>query len=99
MSEIQRTKTPVKSWRDVVKIHPACDLFPTMSPDELKALGEDIKQKGLTAPIVWWTEREDAIGKMPPSKYQLLDGRNRLDAMEMIGLRLIDHSGKFPAFY
>ena len=26
-----------KSWRDVLPIHPAADLFPLMSPDELTA--------------------------------------------------------------
>ena len=36
-----------KSWRDI-PIHPAADLFPLMAPDELKALGEDIKKNGLT---------------------------------------------------
>ena len=41
------SKTEPKSWRDVIKVHPATDLFPMMSPDELKALGEDIRQNGL----------------------------------------------------
>jgi hypothetical protein len=38
-------------WRDIIKIHPAAEQFPPMSTDELKALGEDIKQNGMTAPI------------------------------------------------
>jgi hypothetical protein len=25
-------------WRDVLKVHPACELFPPLPPDELKAL-------------------------------------------------------------
>ncbi len=37
---------PPKSWRDVIKIYPAADLFPMMSPDELKTLGEDIRANG-----------------------------------------------------
>ena len=36
-----------KSWRDVLLIHPAADLFPRMSEPELRALGEDIKKQGL----------------------------------------------------
>ena len=32
-----------KRWRDVLQIHPAAELFPLMTPDELRALGEDIK--------------------------------------------------------
>ena len=70
------------SWRDVLPIHPAADLFPLMAPDELKALGEDIKKNGLTSPIAIVT-RKDA----KDWRYQLLDGRNRLDAMELVGVR------------
>ena len=73
--------TKSKSWRDVLPIHPAADLFPLMAPDELKALGEDIKKNGLTSPIAFVT-RKDAKGW----HYQLLDGRNRLDAMELVGV-------------
>jgi hypothetical protein len=39
--------TKSKSWRDVQPIHPAAELFPLMAPDELRALGEDIKKNGL----------------------------------------------------
>ncbi len=69
-----------KSWRDVLPIHPAAELFPLMAPDELKALGKDIAKNGLTSPIVLWF---DGKGKL------LLDGRNRLDAMELIGRKLV----------
>jgi hypothetical protein len=65
------------SWRDILPIHPAAELFPLMAPDELKALGEDIKKNGLTSPIVLW--RGD-----PKAQAQLLDGRNRLDAIELM---------------
>src|SRR5262245_4189990 len=68
------TAKPTPSWRDVLKIHPAAELFPLMPPDELKALGEDIKKNGLTS----------SIATTPDN--QLLDGRNRLDAMEMVGI-------------
>ena len=40
------------SWRSTLPIHPAAELFPRMSPDELQALGEDIIKNGLTSPIV-----------------------------------------------
>ena len=72
---------PQSSWRDVLPIHPAADLFPLMSADELKALGEDIKKNGLQSGIVIL---ETADGQ------SLLDGRNRLDAMELGGLLIID---------
>jgi protein gp37 len=68
---------PTPSWRDVLPIHPAAELFPLMSPAELRALGEDIKQHGLRSPIALW--RAD-----PKGEALLLDGRNRLDAIEIV---------------
>jgi hypothetical protein len=71
-----------KSWRDVLPIHPAADLFPLMSPDELKVLGEDIKKNGLLTPIVVWSPIEGS------EEQYLLDGRNRIAAMEAAGGRI-----------
>jgi DNA-binding Lrp family transcriptional regulator len=73
-------KTP--SWRDILKIHPAAELFPLMAPGELKELGEDIRKHGLKIPTIWWRD---------PTTHQLylLDGRNRLDAMEAMGRNII----------
>jgi len=68
------TKQP-KSWRDVIEVHPAADLFPEMTADEKLALPKDIKKNGLIAPVALW--RADREGPL-----MLLDGRNRLDAME-----------------
>jgi integrase len=42
-----------KSWREVIKIHPAADLFPLMSPEELRVLGNDIKANGMHQPPVF----------------------------------------------
>jgi hypothetical protein len=63
------------SWRDTLSIHPAAELFPRMSPDELRALGKDIKKNGLTSPIALWSD-----GKSPAV---LLDGISRLDAISI----------------
>jgi hypothetical protein len=63
-----------KSWRDHLKIHPAADLFPLMSEAELRELGEDIKKNGLLSPIIIDGDEE------------LVDGRNRLDAIAMLGM-------------
>jgi hypothetical protein len=65
------------SWRDVLPIHPAAELFPVMTTEELKTTGANILKNGLTSPIVLW--RAD-----PKAPAQLLDGRNRLDAIEMV---------------
>src|SRR5215207_5930145 len=82
-----------QSWRDVLPIHPAADLFPMMSPDELKALTEDIA-RGMQSPVILIEVAESPVkvkagrGQLKP--VALLDGRNRLDAMEAI----IGKSGK-----
>jgi hypothetical protein len=81
-----------KSWRDVIKVHPAADLFPLMSPEELKALVEDIKKNGMRVPITWWTPKEKT-GPLPKWQLEVLDGRNRLDALEASGVSLIDELG------
>src|SRR5262249_25639351 len=61
-------------WRDTLPVHPAAELFPLMSEPELRELGEDIQANGLQAPIVLY-------------KRKLLDDRNRLDAMELVGIK------------
>ena len=67
------TAIPRRSWRDVLSVHPAAELFPQMSADELRELGEDIKKHGRlpAVPLVLWEAEKGA----PPF---LLDGRNRL---------------------
>jgi hypothetical protein len=83
------------SWRDILPIHPAGDLFPPMSLDELRALGADIVKRGLTAPIALWRAH-------PKMQAQLLDGRNRLvntvimKWRERRGLEPIGDNPEFP---
>jgi ParB-like nuclease domain len=78
---------PQKSWRDVLPVHPAADLFPPLKSDELRELGEDIKKNGLREPIILWAE--DYAEDPADTEWQVLDGRNRLDAMEMVGLPVV----------
>ena len=73
---------PKSSWREVLPIHPAADLFPLISADEMKALGEDIKKNGLRD-----RARGVARAKAFPAA-SLIDGRNRLDAMEAVGISI-----------
>ena len=54
-------------------MHPAADVFPMMSDEELAELGEDIKANGQTIPVVLEQRQTDPV---------LIDGRNRLEAME-----------------
>jgi hypothetical protein len=37
---------PVKSWRDVLKVHPAALEYPRLSEAELVELGKDIAARG-----------------------------------------------------
>jgi len=54
-----------------MKIHPAADLFPMMSEEELADLAADIAENGLKHPIVLDDQK------------QLIDGRNRLAACKL----------------
>ena len=67
------------SWRERFTIHPACDVFRMMGDDELAALAEDIKTHGLRKRIIFLRDGADAL---------LLDGRNRLAAMERAGIEI-----------
>jgi transposase len=71
------TAKPAPSWRDTLPIHSAAKLFPEMSPDEQKVVGADIRKHGLTSPIALWQAD-------PKGQAQLLDGRNRLDRIELV---------------
>jgi hypothetical protein len=78
---------PMTSWRNLIKVHPAADEFPMMAEEELKALGEDIHANGLKMPIVFYNDGAGGGG------ISLLDGRNRLEAMELSGYYLdLSHS-------
>jgi hypothetical protein len=67
-------------WQQRFKVHPAAGLFPIMSDEELAKLGEDIKANGLQVPLQFWRD-------------VLIDGRNRLEAMERAGVPLPEPCG------
>jgi hypothetical protein len=77
-----------QGWRDLIQVHPAAELFPMMSEDELRELGNDIEKNGLQHAVVFWTptRREDlpyrGKNKGRPKQKYLLDGRNRLEAIQ-----------------
>jgi ParB-like chromosome segregation protein Spo0J len=68
------------SWRDHIRIHPAAAMFPRLDDAELVALGEDIKSNGLISAI--------AIDLDDNENITLIDGQNRLDALERVGLKV-----------
>jgi hypothetical protein len=79
-------------WRDKYKMHPSAGVFPMMEGEELTNLVKDITEKGLKTPI---TVDKDGV---------LLDGRNRLQALERAGIELQSwqvqiYSGDDPVGY
>lgn len=75
------------TWRDSFNVHPAADLFPMMDDDDLRRLADDIKVNGLQHPIVF------AHGDGYGAAIVLLDGRNRLAALEMLGRKFNSNKG------
>jgi hypothetical protein len=70
------TAPQAQSWRDTLPIHLAAALFPRMSSDELRELGEDIRKNGLRSSIALWQPDKGASAL-------LLDSISRLDAVEV----------------
>ena len=68
-------------WRERYKVHPAANVFPMMSDEELAVLGADIKANGISRYPLF-----DLVG----DELILIDGRNRLEAAERAGLAIDD---------
>jgi len=84
--------TPNPNWRDFVRVHPALDIFPSASDDELRKLADDIDFHGLKVPIQTRSVAGELNENDKPIVY-LIDGRKRLDAMTLLGWRIIDENG------
>jgi hypothetical protein len=71
-------------------------LFPLLAEAELQELGEDIKAHGMTMPVTLWVPGDyEPVGTEADfAEVLLLDGRNRLDACEAVGLAVVDETGK-----
>jgi hypothetical protein len=67
------------SWRDLYQVHPCADVFPMMSDEEIDELANDIKLNGLRESVIRWMNPID-------QQVYILDGRNRLEALERIGI-------------
>src|SRR4029078_1684992 len=85
----RREAAPMRS-RDKSEVRPAADVFPMMSDEELEALGQDILENGLREPIkIMRVGKAKQIAENAFSQpTMLLDGRNRLEAMERVGIDL-----------
>jgi hypothetical protein len=75
------------SWRNTLQVHPACELIPPMSADELRELGQDVLVNGLTVPIAIIARnvprKDGSFHVGDPRQPILVDGRSRLDAIEL----------------
>src|SRR5262249_28691019 len=93
-----QTKPPARKWRDVLPIHPAAELFPRLPPDELKALGADIKTNGQRQPIAIIEKArrrpDGTLHVKDPPLQEVLDGISRLDAMEAAGIAVTGKDGQ-----
>jgi hypothetical protein len=81
--ELYAARLPRSLWRDSIPVHPAANLLPQLNQYELKALALDIYEHGQLEPI-----------KLTPDG-QLIDGRHRLDAMGMLGIKILTAKGTF----
>jgi transposase-like protein len=83
------------NWRDHLPVHPAANEFDLLSekdPKALRDMAEDIRKNGLQQPIVVVRialADNSQAGMLPVPTgeyvYKLLDGRNRLDALALLG--------------
>jgi hypothetical protein len=68
----------IKPWRELLKIHPEADKFPLLKdtdPNALREMSEDIQKNDLHHTV--------NIRILDDGTPELLDGRNRLDAIEL----------------
>ena len=76
-------------------VHPEAARLPMMDAAGLQELAEDIKAHGLQEPVVVWQDNRTAAdgGRAPFPRY-LLDGRNRLAALRLLGIDNPKHAPK-----
>jgi hypothetical protein len=82
-------KTNEIDW-DNLPVHPAALMFPMMSEEEIKEMARSIKKppKGLQQPIILWVDNSEAKnGAEGPFPTYLLDGRNRMAALKLLGYK------------
>ena len=73
----RRTTGMLKSWRDFLQIHPAAELFPLHGAR--RATARSARTSSRTD-----SRRRSCCGPTANHRNSLLDGRNRLDAIEVV---------------
>jgi hypothetical protein len=77
-----------KSWREVWRVHPAANLMPMASADEQKQIALDIERNGMLNPIEFLIDGDyEPEADAADERIGMLDGRNRLDALDRLGYR------------
>lgn len=74
----KETKQPAQ-WRDRLVVHPAAELFPEMDEAELRKLADNIEENGLLEQVNFMVQDGVPV---------LLDGRNRLTALQLLGEKI-----------
>jgi hypothetical protein len=86
MSETEAVKP---SWRDFYVIHPALAALPRRSPGELREFADKLERAGvLLVPV----HTRQVAGEQ--ARY-LIDGRDRLDACELLSWRIVNERGEW----
>jgi hypothetical protein len=75
-----RSQQASSSWRSWLRVHPAAELFPIPSDDDIRALADDIRRHGQREPVSFIRDDKGLA--------VLLDGVTRLDARESTGLKI-----------
>jgi hypothetical protein len=88
--------TPPLKWRDV---HPAAELSPLMERDELQALADDIKLKGLCTEITIWSphKRERDCSAKMAAPHQAAGGLVHRDRLSTVSGAMTLHVPPPPA--
>ena len=82
------------TWRDLFRVHEECDWYPMMKEAELEAMAEDIEEHGLRHRVVYRLVQSE-LGEVA----EILDGRNRLEALEIVRLPLLKDNKLNPAYF
>jgi hypothetical protein len=92
-------------WRERFIVHPFADTFPMLTGPARAELREDIRKHGVREPIVLWLDNREiaASGDINHSaddgELYLVDGRNRLEIANELGIELGSHQVKWTQAY